>query len=132
VSTELHGAAHESSLIARSKYAGLLKTVGRVNRDHSKFEVAEKLFRECLEMRLGTCGAGNMKTLIAKSSLGLLLQDMARSEEAGALLSQCVSEATSALGPEHAMTARFAKNLESFIKKQQKRGCKKSSEALPK
>jgi hypothetical protein len=68
-----------------------------------------------------------MKTLIAKSNLGLLLQDMELSEEAGALLSQCANEATSALGPEHAMTARFAKNLESFTKKQQRRGFKQSS-----
>ncbi len=124
VSAEIHGDAHESSLIARSKYAGLLKTLGRVNRDHAKLKVAERLFRECLEIRLGTCGAGHMKTLIAKSNLGLLLQDMESSEEAGALLSQCASEAASALGPGHAMTARFAKNLESFSKKQQKRGLK--------
>jgi hypothetical protein len=74
-----------------------------------------------------TCGAGHMKTLIAKSNLGLLLQDMELSKEADTLLSQCASEATSALGPEHAMTAPFAKNLESFTKKQQRRVFKQLS-----
>ncbi len=131
VSAEIHGETHESSLIARSKYAGLLKTLGRINRDVAKMKAAEGLFRDCLDMRLKTCGAGHIKTLIAKSNLGLLLQDMDSSDEAAALLSQCASESASVLGPGHVMTARFAKNFEHFNKMQHRRGFKQSSQAWP-
>ncbi len=91
------GPKHSDTLMA-------IHNLGAVLENQKKYAEAERLFRECWELRREVDGALHPETLMAQFNLGYVLNDLGRRDEAEVLMRQCLESRRQVLGPDHPHT----------------------------
>jgi tetratricopeptide (TPR) repeat protein len=98
----------------------LMSLEGSVNRSMGRYEQAEQLFQQCLDIKNRVYGPDHPDTLSSVEEVAIVFQYQGRYEAAEPLLQRVLDTRTNALGPDHSDTLSSVNNLAALHQHQGK------------